>query len=350
MSSFEINGRKIGKEFPPYIVAEVSANHGGSIELAKQHILSAKESGADAVKIQSYTPDTMTIECDNPLFTIEGGLWHGESLYQLYKKAHTPFEWHEALFAYAKEVGIVLFSTPFDETAVDLLESLNTPAYKIASFEMTDLPLLKYIASKSKPVILSTGMANMDEITEAVNTLIQNGCKDILVLHCISGYPTPIAQANLKTMKALADEFQVEVGLSDHTLGITASLVAVALGACFIEKHFVLDKTIDSPDASFSITPDELFQLTKTALEAWQSLGSVNFTRVEAEEKNVVFRRSLFVVKDIKAGEVLTEENIRRIRPGYGLAPKHYDKVLGMVAKEALAAGTPLEWSYISND
>ncbi|WP_404936074.1 pseudaminic acid synthase [Pseudoalteromonas sp. 0303] len=345
----EIDGKKIGPEFKPYIIAELSANHNGSIENAFKTIEEAAKCGADAIKLQTYTPDTMTIDCDKEDFQIKGGLWDGHNLYQLYQEAHTPFEWHKQLFEKAKEVGITVFSTPFDESAVELLEDLDAPAYKIASFELTDLPLIKRVAETGKPMIMSTGMANLAEIEEAIKTARENGCDDLVVLHCISAYPAPYEQANLATIPDLANKFDVISGLSDHTLGTVVSVASIALGACLIEKHFILDRNDKGPDSSFSIEPDELKRLVEDTEAAHAAIGNAGYERKPVEEQNARFRRSLYIVKDINEGELLTEAHVRRIRPGYGLAPKHFDDVIGKKATKFIERGTPVNWELLSD-
>lgn len=347
MNPVVIAGRKISPSEPPYIIAELSANHNGKIENALDCISMAKECGADAVKIQSYTPDTMTINCKNDDFQIHGGLWDGYNLYSLYEWAQTPFEWHKKLFDHAKNIGITIFSTPFDETAVDLLEDLNTPAYKIASFEATDLPLISYVASTGKPLIISTGMANLDEIAELVDTARSSGCHELILLHCISSYPAPVEQSNIKTIPDITQRFNVITGLSDHTLGTAVSVASIALGACVIEKHFTLSRNDKGPDSDFSLEPTELKQLNKDCKTAWLALGEVGYDRRPAEESSMKFRRSLYVVNDIKKGEKFSERNIRRIRPGYGLPPKYYDDVIGKTAAIELQRGTALRWEHI---
>ena len=327
--TFKINDRAIGKDFPPYIIAELSANHNGSLDRALKTIDEAKQCGADAVKIQTYTADTMTIDCDLPDFMIKGGLWNGYKLYDLYKWAETPYEWHKAMFEHAKKIGITIFSTPFDESAVNLLEKLDTPAYKVASFEITDLPLISYIAKTGKPMIMSTGMASENEIEEAVSTARNSGCKELILLHCISSYPAPIDQANIIQITNLAKKFNLVTGLSDHTLGTTASVAATSVGACVIEKHFTLNRKDKGPDSEFSLEPIDLKKLCNETKEAWLSIGNKDFTRPKAEENSKIFRRSLYYVKNLATGQILKEGDIRRIRPGMGLAPKFYSKVLG---------------------
>lgn len=345
---FKINNRFIGPEHPPYIIAEMSANHNGSIERALKTIDEAKRCGADAVKIQTYTADTMTIDCDLPDFIVKGGIWDGYKLYDLYKWAETPYEWHEEIFSYARKIGITIFSTPFDETAVDLLEKLNTPAYKIASFEIVDLPLIRYAAKTGKPIIISTGMASEEEINEAVITVKEAGCKELILLHCISSYPAPIDQANIKQVANLAKRFNIITGLSDHTLGTTASVVAIAQGATVIEKHFTLSRKDKGPDSEFSLEPEDLKKLCIDAKNAWLSLGKPEFKRQKAEEGSKVFRRSLYFVKDLPKGHKITERDIRRIRPGMGLAPKFYDKIIGKVLKKKIYKGSPVSLDIIS--
>jgi pseudaminic acid synthase len=343
----KINNRVISKENTPYIIAELSANHNGSIERAFESIKEAKKAGADAVKIQTYTADTMTIDCDRDEFKITGGLWDGYKLYDLYKEAQTPYEWHKPLFDYAKEIGITIFSTPFDETAVDLLEELNTPAYKIASFEMTDFSLVKTVAQTKKPMIISTGMANLEEIKEVVEVARENGCQDLVLLHCISSYPAPVEQSNLYTIPDLAKQFNTLVGLSDHTMGTIVATTSVALGACVIEKHFTLSRADKGPDSEFSLEPLELKQLCSDTKIAWQSLGKIGYERKEVEKSSIKFRRSIYVVNDIKKGDKLTKENVKRIRPGLGLEPKFYEEVLSKKAKIDLKKGTPINWDFL---
>ena len=342
-----IDGRKIGPNYRPYIIAELSANHNGDINRAFAIMAAAKEAGADAIKLQTYTEDTITMDCDSDEFQIKGGLWHGQSLYQLYKNAHMPWEWHQRLFAKAKELGITIFSSPFDFSAVDLLEELDAPAYKIASFEVIDLPLIKRVAQTGKPMIISTGMANKAEIQDAITTARENGCEELVVLHCVSGYPAPAEQYNLRTISDITARFDVLSGLSDHTIDNATAVVSVAFGACVIEKHVTLDRNGGGADDSFSLEPTELGQLCRDTHTAWQAMGKVNYERTPAEQGNVQFRRSLYVVKDIAAGELLTAENVRSIRPGFGLAPKHYDAVLGKVAKGIIYRGAALSFDLI---
>ncbi len=341
---FSINNRNISRDNPPYIIAELSANHNGSIIKAKESIKAAKKYGADAIKIQTYTPDTMTINCQKEDFIIKGGLWDGYSLYQLYKEAYTPYEWHEELFEYAKKIEITIFSSPFDETAVDLLEQLETPAYKIASFELCDLPLIEYIAKKGKPILMSTGMANIKEIEEAVVTAKKNGCQDLLLFHCVSSYPAPTEEANLKNIKFLRDKFQIEVGLSDHTISNTAAITSIAMGASAIEKHFILDKKDKGPDSEFSIEPYELEELKRITTQAWMALGKESFGRSKKEENNKIFRRSLYFIRSIAKNEKITQKDIKRIRPGYGLAPKYEKEVIGKKLNKNVERGEAVSW------
>ena len=347
MSEIVINGRKISADYPPYVIAELSANHNGRLKKALDTITKAKVCGADAVKLQTYTADTMTIDSDHEDFYIEGGLWDGYKLYDLYQEAQTPFEWHKAMFDHARKIDITCFSTPFDETAVDLLEDLNVPAYKVASFEATDLPLIKYIASTKKPLIMSTGMANFEEIEEMVETARGAGCKDLILLHCISSYPAPVDQSNLLTIPDMRKKLGVQIGLSDHSITNTASVVASALGATLIEKHFILDRNEKGPDSEFSINPVELMSLCKETKDAWLSLGRAGYERKAAEEANIKFRRSVYFVKDIKAGEVISKECVRRIRPGFGLPPKFEKEIIGKVAKKNIKSGTATSWELI---
>ena len=324
-----INGREISQNKPPFIVAEISANHNGSLERAIDTIKFAKLSGVDAVKIQTYTPDTMTINVENKDFKINKGLWKDRTLYDLYKEAHTPFEWHEDLFNYAKKIGITIFSTPFDESAVDLLEFLKAPAYKIASFEIVDLQLIKYVAKTKKPMFISTGMASIDEISEAIETAKSNGCKEIAILHCISSYPTPISEANLKAIITLREKFKIEVGLSDHTTDNLASVIATSFGSTIIEKHFTLSRSDGGVDSNFSLEPEEMKDLVKNTKLTFQAIKFKDQIRSPIEENNKVFRRSLYFVDDISKGQIISKKHVKRIRPGYGLNAQYYDEVIG---------------------
>lgn len=342
-----IAGREISQNMPPYVIAEISANHNGNIERAKQSIFAAKQAGASAVKIQTYTPDTMTIDVDNDDFKIPEGLWKGYNLYQLYAEAYTPFEWHASLFSYAKEVGITLFSSPFDETAVDLLNSLDAPAFKVASFELVDIPLIRYIAKQGKPMLMSTGMASYDEIATALEAARSGGCNEIALFHCISSYPAPMSQADLRSIISLRNKFNVQIGLSDHTLGNTAAIVATALGASLIEKHFTVSRAQKGPDSAFSIEPDELKQLITATQEAFIGLGSGEEKRAEVESQNMRFRRSLYFVKSLKKGETILPEHIRRIRPGFGLEPKYLDDILGKTVTLDVTIGDRVSWDLV---
>lgn len=341
----KINQREIGLNSEPYIIAEMSANHNGSLDRAKASIKIAKECGAHAIKLQTYTADTMTINCDKPDFIVNGGLWNGYKLYDLYHEAHTPFEWHAELFAYASSLDITCFSSPFDESAVDLLEELKTPAYKIASFELTDLPLIEYIAKKHKPMLMSTGMASEQEIKEAVATARKAGCESLLLFHCISSYPAPIEHSNLRKILNLRKKFGVEVGLSDHTLGTTAAITSIALGATAIEKHFTLSRNDKGPDSDFSIEPNELKHLVEATRDAWLALGSEDFSRPNMELSSKAFRRSLYFVKDLKAGHIITPADIRRIRPGFGMSPKHLEELIGQELVSDVEFGDPVNTS-----
>lgn len=343
-----INNRDIGTDFPPYVIAELSANHNGRLETALKIIEEAKRCGADAIKLQTYSADTITLNSQNEEFMIRGGLWDGQSLYELYQKAQMPWEWHKPLFDHARALDITIFSSPFDRTAVDLLEDLNAPAYKIASFEAVDLPLIKYVASTGKPMIISTGMADKEEIGEAIQAAYDGGCKELVVLHCVSGYPAPAEDYNLLTMVDMAKSFNVPVGLSDHTLDNTTAITSVALGACLIEKHFTLDRNGGGPDDSFSLEPKELQQLCQGAKTAWQALGHVDYGRKSSEQGNTQFRRSLYFVKDLKAGDVIDESSIRSVRPGYGLPPKFYDELLGKKVTQDVSVNTPVKLEIIS--
>lgn len=339
---FEINGRTIAENKPPYIIAEISANHNGSIDNAYSIIDMAKRAGADAVKMQTYTPDTITLNSKNADFMITEGLWAGNSLYDLYAKAFTPWEWHADLFAHARSQDITIFSTPFDFSAIEFLEKLNAPAYKISSFECVDLPLIRVAASTGKPLIISTGMANDDEIQEAVNTALNYGSGDLTLLHCISGYPAPAADYNLRTLLDMKAQFGVNVGLSDHTLENTTAIAAVAMGAVIIEKHVTLDRNGGGPDDSFSLEEAGLADLCKSANTAWEALGKINYERTVSEKGNIKFRRSLYFVNSLTAGQVITDRDVQSIRPGYGIAPKYYDQVVGNRVSKSVDKHTPV--------
>ena len=346
---FEISGTKIGSTYSPYIIAEMSANHNGKIDNAFKIIDAAKAAGADAVKIQTYTADTMTVNSMDEPFMIRGGLWDGWNLYDLYKWAHTPWEWHADLFKYARSKGITIFSTPFDNTAVDLLEDLNTPAYKIASFEMTDIPLIRYVASTKKPMIISTGLANEEEIDEAVVAAREAGCTNLALLHCISSYPAPSKDYNLLTMVDIRKKFGVLTGLSDHTLSNTTAIASVALGATIIEKHFTLDRNGGGPDDSFSLEPSDLASLCQDSHSAWEARGKVGYGLKESEVPNLQFRRSLYYMADLKKGTRLEKRHFRSIRPGYGIPSKHSDFVIGKQLKEDVVENTPISFDDFLN-
>ncbi len=340
--TLNLDGKQVGNDCKPYVIAEVSANHNGSIEKAKEIISAAASNGANAVKLQTYTADTITIKSDRPEFKIKGGLWDGYQLWDLYDWAHTPFEWHAELFAHAKTEEITCFSSPFDDTAMDLLEELDAPLYKIASFEMTDIPLVERVAATGKPMIMSTGLATLDEIEKSLDVARNAGTGEIILLHCISGYPTPLEQANLKLMVELREKFDVLVGLSDHTLSNTAAVTAAAMGACVIEKHFTLDRSDGGADAEFSMEPPQLKSLCEETAGAWQALGDGIRGAPSVQDANRIFRRSIYAVAEIKAGEPFTRDNIRCIRPGLGLAPERYKELLGKTAASAIEFGTPI--------
>lgn len=332
-----------------FIIAELSANHGGKIEVAIETIRAAKRAGADAIKLQTYTPDTITINAKQEWFKItQGTYWDGQFLYDLYKEAFLPWEWHAELFKVAKEEGLVCFSSPFDKTAVDLLEELNTPIYKVASFEITDIPLIQYIAKKGKPVIISTGIADVEDIELAIETCRKEGNNQITILKCTSAYPAAPEDANLLTIPDIKTRFGVEVGLSDHTMGIEAPAVAVALGAKVIEKHFILDKSIGGPDAHFSLDESEFKEMVDAVRKTEKMLGKVDYEMTDKKKKNRQFSRSLFIVNDVKEGEILTEQNVRSIRPGFGMHPKHYNEVLGKKFNSNYEKGTPLSFDLIT--
>lgn len=339
---FQIDGREISPNMPPYIIAEISANHNGKIDNAYKIIDMAKRAGAHAIKMQTYTPDTITLNSDKPDFQINEGLWAGKNLYKLYEQAFTPWEWHKELFEYAKYKSISIFSTPFDFSAVEFLESLDAPAYKIASFECIDLPLIRVAASTGKPLIISTGMADQREIQDAVDTALKYGNGALTLLHCISGYPTPPMEYNLQTMSDMRKRYGVDVGLSDHTLSNITAISAVALGAVMVEKHVTLDRNGGGPDDSFSLEEDGLKELCSATKTAWQAIGKVNYDRTEAEKGNVKFRRSLYYVRSMKEGDIITENDIRSVRPGFGLPPKFYDNLIGSRVKKSVEENTPV--------
>jgi N-acetylneuraminate synthase len=346
-NEMSIAGRKIGPQFSPYVISEMSANHNGSLKSALRIVDEAKKAGADAVKIQTYRADTITLKSDAPDFYIEDGLWAGRSLYELYEWAHTPWEWHARLFAHARKIGITLFSSPFDTTAVDMLEDLGAPAYKIASFEAIDLPLIRYVARTGKPMIISTGMADAEEIAEAVDAARSGGCKELAILHCVSGYPAPAEDYNLRTIPDMIQRFGLVTGLSDHTLDNSTAIASVALGASIIEKHFTLDRNGGGPDDSFSLEPQELSALCSAARTAWQALGQVDYGRKSSEQGNVKFRRSLYFVKPLKQGDRVTADAVRSVRPGFGLAPKYLDDVLCCTLKRDVDYGTAVSWDQL---
>lgn len=342
-----IAGRPIGIDYPPYVIAELSANHNGRLDTAIAIIEQAKRAGADAVKLQTYRPDTITLNSDAEDFRIRGGLWDGRTLYDLYKEAHMPWEWHAPLFEYARKLGIAIFSSPFDPTAVDLLEDLNAPAYKIASFEAVDLPLIKYVASTGKPMIISTGMADAEEIEEAVNAAREGGCKELAVLHCVSGYPAPAEDYNLRTIPDMIARFGLVTGLSDHTLDNTTAITSVAMGASIIEKHFTLDRNGGGPDDSFSLEPCEMAALCRDSKTAWAAMGQVDYGRKSSEQGNAQFRRSLYFVKPLRAGERVTPDAVRSVRPGFGVAPKYFDRIIGATVLHDVAENTPVSFDVI---
>jgi pseudaminic acid synthase len=349
MSSFTFAGRMVGPEHPTLVIAELSANHNQDIDEAIRLIQAARQAGADAVKLQTYTPDTLTLKCERPEFHIGGGtLWDGRTLHDLYQDAYAPWDWHPRLKRAADEIGIPLFSTPFDSTAVAFLEQMNVPAYKVASFEIVDLPLIERIAQTGKPIILSTGMATLTEIAEAVDTARQAGAVDLALLKCTSAYPAPPEDMNLRTIAHLAAAFGVPAGVSDHTLGIAVPVTAVAVGACIVEKHLTLSRSRPGPDSAFSLEPQEFKEMVDAIRVAERALGRIQYGMAAHEVGSRMFRRSLFVVEDIKAGERLTERNVRSIRPGHGLAPKHWPAVLGRHAIRDVSRGTPLTWDLLA--
>ena len=343
-----IEDRFIGHGYPVFIVAELSANHRQDLSIAIESIKAMKAAGADAVKLQTYMPDTITIDCDNEYFQIKHGtIWDGKSLYDLYKEAYTPWEWHPILKKAAEELGLVFFSTPFDRTAVDFLETMNVPAYKVASLEITDIPLIEYIASKGKPVIISTGVATLSDIAEAIEACKRAGNEQVIILKCTTEYPTPLEDVNIRTIPNMMETFNKVVGLSDHTLGISVPIAAVSLGACMVEKHFILSRDLGGLDAAFSLDPQEFSSMVKSIREVEKALGKVNYDLNEKILRSREFCRSLFIVKDIKAGETLTIEKVRSIRPGHGLEPKYLNSILGQKARQDIKKGTPLTWQLI---
>lgn len=341
-NTLQIAGRNIGVDFTPYVIAELSANHNGSLENALKIIECAKSAGADAVKLQTYRPDTITLDSTSEEFCIQGGIWDGRTLYELYEQAHMPWEWHKPLFDHARKVGITIFSSPFDITAIDLLEDLGAPAYKIASFEAIDLPLIRYAASTGKPLIISTGMADQTEISEAIEAARSSGCNELAILHCVSGYPAPAEDYNLNTIPDMIQRFGLVTGLSDHTLDNTTAIASVVLGASIIEKHFTLDRNGGGPDDSFSIEPAEFADLCRDAKTAWSATGRVDYGRKSSEMGNIKFRRSLYFVRDLKANQIITEHDIRSVRPGYGLEPKFQSQIIGTKILKAVKKNTPV--------
>ncbi len=342
-AEISIAGRRIGSAHPPYVIAELSANHNGSLDTALAIVEQAKACGADAIKLQTYRPDTITLDSSAPDFRIEGGLWAGRTLHDLYQEAHMPWEWHEPLFERARQLGLTIFSSPFDNTAVDLLDRLGAPAFKIASFEAVDTPLIRYAASKGKPLIISTGMADESEIADAIEAALGGGCREVAILHCVSGYPAPAQEYNLRTIPDLIRRFGKVTGLSDHTLDNTTAITSVALGASIIEKHFTLDRKGGGPDDSFSLEPTQLKALCQDSRTAWQALGSVDYSQQSSERANVKFRRSLYFVRPLKTGQTISPADVRSVRPGYGLPPKLLDQIIGKVVRHDVAAATPVK-------
>jgi pseudaminic acid synthase len=349
MNKLIIAEREISATTPPYIIAEMSANHNGDINRAKQLIQLARQAGADAVKLQTYRADTITLNARTEDFMIRGGLWDGKNLFELYQQAQMPWEWHKPLFDFAAAQGITIFSSPFDNTAVDLLENLNAPAYKVASFEAIDIPLIKYIAATGKPMIISTGMADAAEIQEAIDAARGSGCSQLAILHCVSGYPAPAADYNLRTIADMQSRFGLVTGLSDHTIDNTTAITSVALGAAIIEKHFTLDRKGGGTDDSFSLEPAELAALCRDSKLAWQALGKVDYSRQQSEIANAKFRRSLYFVSDMEAGQVITAADIRSVRPGFGLAPKYFEQLIGRTLKTAIKQHTPTNWECLAD-
>jgi pseudaminic acid synthase len=349
MKQIIINQRPIGQTHPPYIIAELSGNHNGSLERAKQLILCAKQAGADAVKLQTYKPDTITLNSDREEFQIKGGLWDGYNLYKLYEWAHTPWEWHKPLFDYARSLDITIFSSAFDASAVDLLENLNTPAYKIASCELVDLPLIRYVASTGKPMIISTGMGTLEEITEAVDAAREAGCKELALLKCVSGYPAPPEEYHLNTLPDLKRRFDMVVGLSDHTLSNATAITSVALGASIIEKHITLSRADGGPDDAFSLEPTDLKQLCEDSAVAWSALGNVHYQPVSSEQITIKHRRSLYFVKNLQAGDVIDSDAIRSVRPANGLPPKFHAELIGKKVCRPVVQNSPVTWEDISS-
>ncbi len=342
-----IAGREISRDQPPYVIAELSANHNGKLATALRIIEEAAKAGADAVKLQTYRPDTITLDSDADEFKIKGGLWDGRTLYELYEEAHMPWEWHKPLFEHAQKIGIPIFSSPFDTTAVDLLEDLNAPAYKVASFEAVDLPLIRYVAATGKPMIISTGMADAEEIQEAITAAREGGCKQLAILHCVSGYPAPAEDYNLRTIGDMIERFGLVTGLSDHTLDNTTAIASVVLGASIIEKHFTLDRNGGGPDDSFSLEPADLATLCRDSKTAWKALGQVDYGRKSSEQGNAQFRRSLYFVEDLREGDPITPHSIRSVRPGYGVSPKYFDQLVNCRVSRNVSFGDPVTWDIV---
>lgn len=346
--TFEFQGKTLEPGDQPYFIAEMSANHNKDLDLARDIIHAAAESGADAMKLQTFKPETMTIDSDREEFRVdEGTEWAGQSLYDLYEEAYLPWDWHEELFEEAEELGLDCFSTAYDDTALDFLENLGVPVHKIASFEIVDLPLVKKMAETRKPIIMSTGMADLGEIEDAVRTAREHGCEDLLLMHCTSAYPAPASDARLETISHLSEAFGVPVGLSDHTEGTAIPIAAVSQGACMIEKHFCLSRDIDTPDSSFSLEPAEFKRMVEEVSTAYSALGGVNYCLTESEESTVKLRRSLFVTEDVQEGGRVTEENVGRLRPGHGLSPRYYDDILGKEFRRDVEQGTPIQWDLV---
>lgn len=343
----QIGNFTIDDKSPVFIIAELSANHNGSLENALATIKAAKRAGADCIKLQTYTADTITLDSDKEDFVIKGTIWDGKKLHTLYQEAYTPWEWHEQIYRVAKEEGLICFSSPFDKTAVDLLESLHSPAYKIASFEITDIPLIEYVASKGKPIIISTGIAEMEDIALALDACHRMGNYDVALLKCTSSYPAPIEEANMCMVKDLAERYNVISGLSDHTMGSTVPVVATVFGAKIIEKHFIIDRAIGGPDASFSMNEEEFTAMVKAVREAEKAIGVVDYNLTEKQKKGRDFSRSLYIAEDIKKGELFTEKNLRSVRPGFGLHPKYYNEIIGKKSNQNLEKGTPMKLNYI---
>ena len=346
----QINGRNIGLTYPPYVIAEMSANHNGNIDNAFRLIDIAKKSGADAIKLQTYRPDTITIDCDSDDFKIKSGLWKGKTLFELYKSAYMPWDWHKPLFDYARDLDITIFSSPFDFSAVDLLEDLNVSAYKIASFEAIDIPLIKYVAKTQKPMIISTGMATLEEINEAVDAARSGGCQQLALLHCVSAYPALPSDYNLKTITDMMSRFNLVIGLSDHTLDNITATTSIGLGASIIEKHFTLNRQGGGPDDSFSLEPPELTKLCTGCRTAWEALGTINYSIIRSEENSLTHRRSLYFVEDLEAGGLITPQNMKSIRPGMGLPPKYYESIIGKRVAIAVKKGTPVKTNLLIID